>query len=183
MANRADDSELHLGIVSTAIKKDLLRKWQVFFYGEMRAEIWNLGSTISLIFLNERSEFRKILRLQARMRAIPSSLPFVFSKTTARLRSKCDGVIAVNSIPTLGGCFHLLLNAGILWLSKVWISQKPKRQNRKRYLCERSVFGSLLWWLILAGEVTKTKHKFSEEFMKIMKIFSGIIWFEFEIWI
>ena len=29
------------------------------------------GSTISLIFLNERSEFRKILRLQARMCAIP----------------------------------------------------------------------------------------------------------------
>jgi hypothetical protein len=35
-----------------------------------------LGSTISLIFLNERSEFRKILRLQAPniviWRAIPS---------------------------------------------------------------------------------------------------------------
>jgi len=35
--------------------------------------------------------------------------------------------------------------------------------------------GSLFWWLILAGGVTKIKHKISEKIMKIIKIFSGII--------
>jgi putative LysE/RhtB family amino acid efflux pump len=36
-------------------------------------------------------------------------------------------------------------------------------------------FGSLCWWLILAGGVSKIKHKISENIMKIIKIFSGII--------
>jgi hypothetical protein len=53
----------------------------------MRVKILNLGSTISLIFLNELSEFRKILRLQARMRAIPSSLPSAFSIKPTKSRS------------------------------------------------------------------------------------------------
>lgn len=36
-------------------------------------------------------------------------------------------------------------------------------------------FGSLFWWLILAGGVSRIKHKISENFMKKIKIFSGII--------
>ncbi len=43
-------------------------------------------------------------------------------------------------------------------------------------------FGSLCWWLILAGGITKIKHKISEEIMKIIKIFSGIILFGFGIY-
>jgi putative LysE/RhtB family amino acid efflux pump len=43
-------------------------------------------------------------------------------------------------------------------------------------------FGSLFWWLILAGGVTKIKHKISEKIMKIIKIFSGIILFGFGIY-
>ena len=43
-------------------------------------------------------------------------------------------------------------------------------------------FGSLFWWLILASGVTKIKHKISEEIMKIIKIFSGIILFGFGIY-
>jgi len=35
--------------------------------------------------------------------------------------------------------------------------------------------GSLFWWLILAGGVSLIKHKISENLMKKIKIFSGII--------
>lgn len=36
-------------------------------------------------------------------------------------------------------------------------------------------FGSLFWWLSLAALVVKIKHKISENMMKKIKIFSGII--------
>ncbi len=35
--------------------------------------------------------------------------------------------------------------------------------------------GSLIWWIILSSAVTKIKHKISENIMKKIKIFSGII--------
>ena len=42
--------------------------------------------------------------------------------------------------------------------------------------------GSLFWWLILTGVITKIKHRISEKIMRIIKIFSGIILFAFGIY-
>ena len=39
--------------------------------------------------------------------------------------------------------------------------------------------GSLFWWLILAGAVSKIKHKISDDLMKKIKLLSGFVLFTF----